>query len=111
LGRLSWGAGSRKQSPTWLPEYLKRNEFSPLTLYEPRGEMDSTLTALSDAEASHSGNLTGRLGASHSYGSKEIGEDQLGLDPDLGVSYRQLGFVFGRGVGAPSVPATRPRSG
>jgi hypothetical protein len=38
------------------------------------------------------------LGASYSFGSKEVGENDLGLDPDLSVSYRHLNFVFGAGL-------------
>ncbi|HEX9723146.1 MAG TPA: hypothetical protein VGC53_02570 [Vicinamibacteria bacterium] len=37
------------------------------------------------------------LGLIYSFGSSAIGENELGLSPDLGVSYRRLTFVIGVG--------------
>jgi hypothetical protein len=38
------------------------------------------------------------LGMIYSFGSSDIGENELGLSPELGVSYRRLTFVIGVGV-------------
>ncbi len=37
------------------------------------------------------------LGLVYSYGSSAVGENELGLSPDLGISYRRLTFVIGVG--------------
>jgi hypothetical protein len=37
------------------------------------------------------------LGLIYSFGSSDIGENELGLNPNLGVSYRRLTFVIGVG--------------